>query len=119
MADVLVVDDEVDSCHAVMRLFERAGHPATCAFGGGEALALVHAIRFKLVVLDLRMPVVGGMEVLKDIRGNPATRDTPVIIFSAEGSPTAVDDAIAAGAQCYLTKPLSWADLYACAKPYL
>ena len=106
MADVLVVDDEVEACRAVMRLFEKAGHPATCAFGGSEALALVHALRFKLVVLDLRMPVIGGMEVLHDIRTNPTTKDVPVVIFSAEGSQTARDNALAAGAQCYVTKPV-------------
>jgi CheY-like chemotaxis protein len=119
MADVLVVDDDADSCRALVRLFEKAGHEAVCVFGGGEALALLQALRFHLVLLDLRMPVVGGMEVLKAIRKDPDVTNTAVVIFSAEGNPSIQEQALAEGANGYVHKPVRWGELYACVKPYL
>jgi CheY-like chemotaxis protein len=119
MADVLVVDDDADSCRALVRLFEKAGHEAVCVFGGGEALALLQALRFHLVLLDLRMPVVGGMEVLKAIRSDPDVTNTAVVIFSAEGNPSVQEQALAEGANGYVHKPVRWGELYASVKPYL
>ena len=119
MAEILVVDDDVDSCRALVRLFEKAGHTSVAAFGGQEALSLVQALRFHLVLLDLRMPVVGGMEVLRSIRADPATRDTPVVIFSGEGSEAAQDQARALGANSYVHKPVRWGELYGRVAPFI
>jgi CheY-like chemotaxis protein len=113
------VDDDADSCRALVRLFEKAGHEAVCVFGGGEALALLQALRFHLVLLDLRMPVVGGMEVLKAIRKDPDVTNTAVVIFSAEGNPSIQEQALAEGANGYVHKPVRWGELYACVKPFL
>ena len=60
MAEVLVVDDDAECCRALVQLFERSGHAAHCVFGGVEALEVLQAVRFKLVLLDLRMPGIGG-----------------------------------------------------------
>jgi DNA-binding response OmpR family regulator len=112
MAQVLVVDDDVDACRMLARLFEKSGHDSVYAAGGREALSLLGAIRFNLVLLDLRMPEVGGMDVLRAIRKHPVAKDTPVVIFSAEGSTCAQDEASRAGADDYVHKPVRWADLY-------
>jgi CheY-like chemotaxis protein len=119
MADVLVVDDDADSCRALVRLFEKAGHDALCVFGGGEALSLLRALRFHLVLLDLRMPQIGGMEVLKAIRSSPRGVNTAVVIFSAEGNPTVQQEALAEGANDYVHKPVRWGQLYETVRPYL
>src|SRR5688572_2190376 len=112
MAEVLVVDDDAEACKALVRLFERAGHVAHCVFGGGEALEVLQSVRFKLVLLDLRMPGIGGMEVLRALRSHQCLRDIPVIIVSAEGSGPAVEAALAAGADDYVHKPVRWRNLY-------
>ena len=112
MAEVLVVDDDAEACRAMVRLFERAGHSAHCVYGGGEALEVLQSVRFKLVLLDLRMPGIGGMEVLRAMRSDGAQRQTPVVIVSAEGNGTAVDAALAAGANDYVHKPVRWGNLY-------
>ena len=112
MAEVLVVDDDAECCRALVQLFERSGHAAHCVYGGGEALEVLQAVRFKLVLLDLRMPGIGGMEVLKTLRANGAHQETPVVIVSAEGSGPAVETALAAGANGYVHKPVRWNNLY-------
>jgi DNA-binding response OmpR family regulator len=94
------------------RLFEKSGHDSVYAAGGREALALLEAIRFNLVLLDLRMPEVGGMEVLRAIRKHPVAKDTPVVIFSAEGGARAQDEANREGADDYVHKPVRWSELY-------
>ena len=120
MAEVLVVDDDAESCKALVRLFERAGHVAHCVYGGGEALEVLQNVKFKLVLLDLRMPGIGGMEVLRAMRSDGAVlRQTPVVIVSAEGSGPAVEAALSAGADDYVHKPVRWGNLYERVQSYL
>jgi DNA-binding response OmpR family regulator len=119
MAEVLVVDDDAEACKALVRLFERAGHGAHCVYGGGEALEVLQNVRFKLVLLDLRMPGIGGMEVLRAMRSDATHRATPVVIVSAEGSGPAVEAALKAGADDYVHKPVRWGNLYHRVQPFL
>ena len=105
---ILVVDDDVKIIRLVRTYLERAGHRAVEATDGRSALAAITLEMPILVVLDVMLPEVDGLAVLRAVR---RTDRTPVIILSARGL---VDDRIAgltAGADDYLPKPFSPAEL--------
>jgi class 3 adenylate cyclase len=111
---ILVVDDNDDNRYTLQLLLEADGHERiVLASGGHEALACLHRETFDLVLLDIMMPDLNGHEVLKIIKGNPATRDIPVVILSADTDADMISRCIAAGADDYLPKPFNSAILRA------
>ncbi len=81
---VLVVDDEPTISEIVSRYLERAGYETQTADDGAEALEAIGRFRPDLVVLDLMMPGIDGLEVLRRVRERPASR-TAVILLTAKG----------------------------------
>jgi two-component system phosphate regulon response regulator PhoB len=83
MARILVVDDEIDVVRMVVRTLEARGHVVEVARDGEAALARVAASTPDLVVLDLNLPRVDGIEVCRQIKSKPATHHIPVVMMSA------------------------------------
>jgi len=81
---VMVVDDEESMVHLLRTILEARGYEVATAAGGRQALALVHARRPDLVLLDLMMPEMDGWEVLHELRQDPSTADIPVIIVTVK-----------------------------------
>ena len=105
---ILIVDDNDDNRYTLQLLLESDGHERiTSASGGNEALALLDKEKFNLVLLDMMMPDLNGDEVLKIIKGNPNTRDIPVVMISADGDTEKVSKCIEFGADDYLPKPFN------------
>ncbi len=103
-ARILIADDEQNLCRVLMARFAKDGYEATAVHDGAQALRSLSAAHHDLVVLDLHMPVLGGLEILPAIRQNhPATA---VVVVTAYDNPESVSAAQAAGADAYLTKPL-------------
>ena len=83
---ILVVDDNADIRQLLARVLRLIGEQAVCVPGGNEALEyLRHDERPKLVLLDLMMPEVDGLAVLRAIRSDPALSSLPVVVFSGAG----------------------------------
>jgi CheY-like chemotaxis protein len=82
MAIILVVDDEPDARFLLKYAFERAGHEVAEACDGLAALAAIHRTRPALVVTDMMMPVMDGVELIQRLRGDPATADIPIVAVS-------------------------------------
>lgn len=102
---ILVVDD-VDENRAVLaRRLTREGYTVSQAAGGIEALAMIAAQEFDLVLLDVRMPDLDGFTVLERLKSAEATRNLPVIMISALDDIAAVVRCIEHGAEDYLAKP--------------
>ena len=110
---VLVVDDEADIRLLVAARLERAGFEVMTAADGDDAQALLRERRPDLVLLDVRMPRVGGLEVLEAIRADDATRDLPVILLTASVEEQSVARGLRAGATDYVAKPFSPRELVA------
>ncbi len=109
---VLVVDDEPTIAEVVARYLERAGYAAVTAADGLEAIRLAEERRPDLVVLDVMLPQLDGLEVLRRLRERDGAR-TPVILLTAKGEH---DDRIAglrSGADDYVVKPFSPRELVA------
>ncbi len=101
---ILVVDDEVNIRNALVTMLEKKGYQVYGAGSGEEALQHLEEVRMDLVITDLRMPGIGGMEFLHRLKAQ--WPDTEVVVMTAFGS---IDTAVAAmrlGAYDYLTKPI-------------
>ena len=114
MGAVLIVDDHLPTAHLLARLLRSAGHQAACAGGGSEAFRLLDEGPADLVVLDVMMPEVDGLSVLRRLRSNPRFKSLPVLMYSALDDETKRAEAIEAGAQAYMVKGrMEWSDLQA------
>jgi DNA-binding response OmpR family regulator len=109
---VLVVDDEPTITEVVARYLQRAGYRTAIAADGAQALAAAGEQRPDLVVLDLMMPKLGGLEVMRRLREHDHAR-VPVILLTAKGEESDRITGLRLGADDYVVKPFSPAELVA------
>jgi CheY-like chemotaxis protein len=102
---ILIVDDEPFNVDYLEQELEDLGYQTICATNGQEALGRVESGAPDLVLLDIMMPILDGFAVLARLKGNPATRDIPVIVISAMSDMASVVKGIRQGAEDYLPKP--------------
>ena len=103
---VLVVDDD-GNVHLLAEAALGRDYTVLTAEDGEEALAMVESSRPDMVVLDLNMPVLDGLTVLKRLRANPVLSGLPVLVLTASGDESSTRAAFEAGATDYLTKPFT------------
>lgn len=101
---VLIIDDEASLRQTLARILQRAGFEATTVANGREGLAIVNEHPFDLVYLDIRMPDMSGLDVLKSIHAQ--FPELPVILFTAQPDLHSAVEALRRGALDYLMKPL-------------
>jgi len=101
---ILIIDDEASLRQTMARILQRAGYETTTAANGQEGLNLVSEHSFDLVYLDIRMPDVSGLDLLKTIHAK--FPDLPVILFTAQPDLNSAVEAVRRGATDYLLKPL-------------
>ncbi|WP_306208093.1 response regulator [Actinoplanes sp. RD1] len=87
MALVVVAEDDGDIREIMVRILRRAGHTVVAAEDGGAGLTAVRAQLPDLVVSDIDMPVLSGIEMVRELRDNPATADLPVLFVSGSLAP--------------------------------
>lgn len=110
---ILVIEDEGDILEALQYTLNREGYRVTGARDGEEGLARARTDFPDLILLDLMLPKMDGMEICRRVKGDPALRTIPVIMVTAKGE---VDDVVAgleAGADDYIAKPFSNKELLA------
>lgn len=108
---VLVVDDEYMTRELLKMVLERRDCVIYEAEDGRDALRKIEADCPDIVVLDVMMPHMNGIETVQAIRANKATADLPVIMISAKSHQIAVKEGLAAGANEYLSKPVDQREL--------
>ena len=109
---ILVVDDHQDVAQGLVRLLQRAGYQAEAVGDGETALRFLEHIRPEAVLLDVMMPRMDGLEVLRTIRQDALCGDVPVVMFSADGTEARKQEALESGANGYLLKGMAdWYDL--------
>ena len=108
-ARILIVDDERDLVDAYVRLLERSGHQCVGAFDANEAIRVIDAESFDLVITDLSLPDSSGIEIVRHARAK--SKNTPIIVMSGHNTPDVNEAARAAGANISLLKPVSIAEL--------
>ncbi|MCL6431083.1 MAG: response regulator [Anaerolineae bacterium] len=116
---ILIVDDDPHALRLVSYAFEAEGYQVAVASSGAEALARLASERPDLVVLDVMMPDMSGLEVCQRIRANPATARLPILMLSARGLVADRVSGLRSGADDYLAKPADTSELLARAEALL
>src|SRR5688572_20401592 len=104
---ILVVEDEVLERHALCQLLEISGYFSTGATNGADALDVVQAFRPQAIIMDLRMPVLDGIGATQRLKASTETRDIPVLVLTGSHDPEDRQQALEAGVDAVLTKPLN------------
>jgi CheY-like chemotaxis protein len=110
---VLIVDDEEMTRKLLRLMLEREGFAIAEAEDGLDALEMIAEQRPDLVIMDVMMPNLDGFTTCQQLRGQPETADLPIILLSARVQHEAIRAGLQAGADRYITKPISKADLVA------
>src|SRR5262245_58955558 len=105
-ATVLVVDDEELNRDALARSLQRHDYEVVAAKSGREAIELLGGRRFDLVLLDIMLPGMNGLDVLRFLRRVDSLLDLPIVMVTARGESEDMVEALELGANDYLTKPL-------------
>lgn len=110
---VVVVEDETDAAEMFAEMMRVNGFRVVKSYSSAPAINLIATEMPDVVILDVMMPDVSGLEVLKFMRREPKLADIPVIVVSAKSMPTDIKTGLEAGASVYLTKPVGFLDLKA------
>ncbi|HEV7302027.1 MAG TPA: response regulator [Tepidisphaeraceae bacterium] len=104
MARILIVDDHLETCRVMSLLVKHLGHEAFAINSGNDAIAFLKRSSVDLIILDIMMPVLSGMDVLRTLRRSQDTAMTPVIMMTAITDPLTRQEAMQAGANDYWVK---------------
>jgi len=110
---VLIVEDEPDIRELVVHHLKREGYQVSAASSGEEGLRQVQAAPPDLVILDLMMPAMDGLEVCRRLRQDPATASLPIVMLTAKGDEVDRVLGLEIGADDYIVKPFSPKELLA------
>ncbi len=113
--NILIIDDDEDDQEIFLAAVKEVSPTVDCkAFDSGiEALKQLrlHTITPEVIFLDLNMPVMGGQQVLTELKNDPALQNIPVIIFSTSSRPSTIQDMKELGATDFITKPSGFKEL--------
>jgi len=108
---VLLVEDTEDNRFMMRRLLEMTGYRVVEAMNGEEAVKLAQAESPNLILMDLSLPVIDGLAATRLIRKLPDLESTPIIAVSAHDTSDFQSEAMEAGCNTYVTKPIDFAEL--------
>lgn len=108
--NILIVDDSSLTRKAIRRIIDMLDLDVRQIFeaeNGMKALKVLDETNIDLVLADLNMPEMGGIEMIYHMRGNETTKDIPVVVVTTESSTTRIEGLLANGAKAYLHKPFT------------
>jgi len=111
--NILIVDDEPDLVELVSYNLKKEGFTVSSAADGEEAILKIKKTVFNLILLDLMLPGIQGIELCRVLRNNPKTEHIPIIMLTAKGEETDKIRGLETGADDYMTKPFSPKELVA------
>lgn len=111
--NILIVDDQYSFADFAKMVMETAGHEATICLEADEVLARALDERPDLILMDMNMPEVGGLQAIAILKSRPEIRDIPIVLCSATQNREDVEAALAAGAVDFVAKPLRSGQLQA------
>ena len=110
---VLVIEDEPDILEVIHYNLEREGHKVSACRNGEQGLSRIRTDNPDLVILDLMLPGMDGVEVCRQVKADPVTRAIPIIMVTAKGEESDIVLGLGIGADDYIAKPFSPRELVA------
>ena len=110
---ILIVDDEKDILELVKFNLKKEGYKTMLATTGEQALEMVRNHAVDLIILDLMLPGINGLDVTRVIRNNPGTQNIPIVMLTAKGDESDIITGLELGANDYISKPFSPKELIA------
>ncbi len=111
MAKILIIDDDIQTTKLLERIVTLRGHQATSVNNSMSAVEVANSIEPDLILLDIMMPGINGIQLCKMFQSTPTLKHIPVVIASALNDLGSKRDAFNAGAKDFLSKPISSDDL--------
>lgn len=108
---VLIIEDEEDAAELFAEMMRVSGFRVLKTVKSTPAISMMLAEKPDIVLLDIMMPEISGLEILRQMRLNPALVSIPVIVVTAKSMPTDIKNGMEAGASTYLTKPVGYLEL--------
>lgn len=108
---VLLVEDTEDNRVMMRHLLEMSGYRVSEAINGAEAVRNAERVRPQIILMDLSLPLVDGLAATRRIREMPSLKDVPIIAVSAHDTVDFHAEALAAGCDAYITKPVDYGEL--------
>lgn len=108
---VLIVEDEEDAAELFAEMMRVSGFRVLKTSSSAPAIAMMNADKPDVVILDVMMPDISGLEVLRQMRMAPELSNIPVVVVSAKSMPADIKNGMEAGASTYLTKPVGFLEL--------
>lgn len=108
---IIVVEDEADAAEMFAEMMRVSGFRVLKATSSAPAMSMIAKEKPDAVILDIMMPDISGLEVLRFMRRDPDLSHIPVVVVSAKSMPADIKTGIDAGAAVYLTKPVGFLDL--------
>jgi DNA-binding response OmpR family regulator len=108
---VLIIEDEEDAAELFAEMMRVNGFRVLKTSSSAPAIDMIAAEKPNLIILDIMMPGISGLDILHHMHHNPDLAKIPVVVVSAKGTPADVKRGIEAGAKIYLTKPVGFQEL--------
>ena len=108
---VLIIEDEEDAAELFAEMMRVSGFRVLKTSKSTPALSLMTAEKPDIVLLDIMMPEISGLDILRQMRRDPALANIPVIVVTAKSMPAVIKNGMEAGASTYLTKPVGFLEL--------
>jgi len=110
-ATVLLVEDTEDNRQMMRRLLEMSGFRVVEAINGKEAIKAAFEVRPQIILMDLSLPFIDGLAATRQIRGLPELKGVPIVAVSAHDTADFHSEALDAGCDAYVTKPIDYPEL--------
>lgn len=108
---VLIIEDEADAAELFAEMMRVSGFRVLKTSSSTPALSLIANEKPDIIILDIMMPDISGLDILRQMRQDPALSGIPVVVVSAKSMPADIRVGMEAGASTYLTKPVGFLDL--------
>jgi len=108
---VLIIEDEEDAAELFAEMMRVSGFRVLKTSNSAPALNMMAVEKPDVIILDIMMPDISGLDILQQMRINPQLTNIPVVVVSAKSMPADIKKGMEAGASTYLTKPVGFLDL--------
>jgi len=108
---VMIIEDEEDAAELFAEMMRVSGYRVVKTSKSAPAIAMMTAEKPDVILLDIMMPEISGLDILRQMRSDPALENIPVVVITAKGMPADIKNGMEAGASTYLTKPVGFLDL--------